>query len=75
MIQNTTDNDQFALVYDDTFLHVVIIAPSQFIDTRLDTLEIRNSEEIIRGVINALSQVKKDIALAKLEKILEDRAN
>ena len=76
MPRNTTGGNQFALVYNDDFIHVVEIAPNQVIDTGLETLVIRNSEASLESHIAGLGGAAQTRAAAELENFRErERAN
>lgn len=77
MPKNITQSDQYALVYDDVFLHVLIVSPGLTIDTGLTTLTIRNSKLAIEEVIALLETNRRSVAteiLEELENWINDNA-
>lgn len=72
MPKNTTNDIQYAVTYDDNYLHVLIVDPGLTIDTGLSNITIRNNLQGIEAAIAALSN-RNDVASAKLNQIRQDR--
>jgi hypothetical protein len=73
MPKNNTNKPQFALVYNQNYLHVVIVDPELVIDSGLETLEIYDNLGDIITAILGLDTNRKNEANNKLNKATQDR--